>query len=117
MTHLFKLKKDGETVGYCKLIKYRDSLDFSKNWMGWGFSKNGNNWGQQRISFDIAHPFVCTDKNDKDVFADDEVDSIGNRCRVMWHKVHLQWCLWHIKGDYYFGTVAKQDIELLEEKE
>lgn len=112
MNHLFKLKKDGKTVGYLKFAERAKGILFSPLLDGiWVPYDKGN----PAMVFDIAHLFVCKDKNGKDVFADDEVDSIGNRCLVMWHKVHLQWCLWHIEGDYYFGQIRKTDIELIEE--
>ena len=61
---LFKLKKNGETVGYLKLAK------------GWTqFQSLGrNDWYYPcDFAWHTAHPFVTHDKNGKDVFADDFV--------------------------------------------
>ncbi|KKL61790.1 hypothetical protein LCGC14_2191730, partial [marine sediment metagenome] len=78
MKHLFKLKKDGKTVGYlniskiCMLMGSIDGLD-------WRYITNQNPAGDLQLSnnqwihfFDTAHPFVTKDKNGKDVFAGDK---------------------------------------------
>ena len=108
--HLFKLMKDGKAVGYLRLKDgwtQFHSTNFEKD--QW-YYPCGFKWTS-------AHSFVTKDKNGKDVFADDEVDSMGNRCLVMWHKAMFQWCLWHIEGDYYFGSLeSKHIIELIEDK-
>ena len=143
MEHLFKLKKDGKTVGYERYIycDQREGYVKGKSLVP-QHSKDGINinwehlylwelktrpkgyWFEAHLDMDvyIEHDekclFVTKDKNGKDVFGDDEVDSMGGRCRVMWHEVMLQWCLWHIEGDYYFSSVtSKHDIELIEDKE
>lgn len=119
MIHLFKLKKDGKTVGYLKidrclpnnpnrkeLIVFSSSVDEATHWFE----------NEPQFEYDEVCPFVTKDKNGKEVFDGDKVDSMGNRCLVMWHKVHRQWCLWHIEGDYYFGALtSKESIELIED--
>lgn len=122
--HLFQLRKDGKVVGY---LQFRGTTPRATTSERPPKSIEGLVWYSadlQTMSFrdsdiewDTAHPFICNDKNGKKVFGGNKVDSIGNRCLVMWHKVFLQWCLWHIEGDYYFGAVSKQDIELIEEQE
>lgn len=100
MKHLlFKLKKDGKTIGYCKLLKYHDPLDSSRHWAGWGYSKNGTNWGQRIISFDTAHSFVTQDKHGKDVFAGDKVNRIDDD--ELFYKVayHPETCQWFIENN------------------
>lgn len=120
MNHLFKLKKDGKTVGYLEL--YQDGnlrLEYNKAscpWVHTGWPSHLRKFlNEEKVT--SIHPFVCKDKNKKDVFADDKVDSIGNHCLVMWHKVLLRWCLWHIEGDYYFSAVSKREFELIEEQD
>ena len=121
MEHLFKLKKDGKTVGYSTLIKYYDPLDNSRHWTMWGYSKNGKKWIQQRITFDTAHPFVTKDKNGKDVFAGDK--AFGN----VWmedlpvHRVvgeiiyhNCGYCLQTPTTYYHLNDL--KDIELIEDK-
>ena len=123
--HLFKLKKDGKTVGYLKinpkgkwdkLHPMEDKFMFRP--VGEAHKDKWYCIGYKCLDFNSGHPFVTKDKNSDDVFADDKVDSMGNRCLVMWHKVMFQWCLWHIEGDYYFGSLqSKQVIELIEDKD
>lgn len=112
---LFKLKKDGKTVGYCKLLKYRDPLDSVRHWRGWGYSKNGKNWEQQIITFDTAHPFVTKDKNGKDVFAGDKVKAGSWEFEVIWQK--YGYGLKGIKHGWWRQFNEFEDIELIEEKE
>jgi len=116
MSYLFKLTKDGKTVGYLRIKEGKVWWQYTE------YDKLVNAcWYEVRtgkpIDFDTAHPFVCKDKNDKDVFGGDKVESMGgNRCLVAWHEVHQQWCLWHIEGDYYFGALtSNEDVELIEE--
>lgn len=114
--HLRKLKKGGKKVGYLR-ISGGVVTGGCDEWL----EKYGDywcSWSRRQIDFDTDHACVCKDRNGEDVFANDEVDSMGNRCYVLWHQVFLQWCLWHIEGDYYFGSVGtNRDIELIEEKE
>ena len=119
MEHLFKLKKDGKTVGYCKLIKYRDPLDSSRHWVGWGYSKNGKNWGQHIISFDIVLPFVTKDKNGKDVFAGDKMQS-KDRLRKYEVVLNERQCNWFLRGlstSWAVNEPTWKDYELIEDKE
>lgn len=78
MKHLFKLKKDGKTVGYMQLDKvvpnisgtlawfYRSSLNEDCQWVG-----NASPWP----AFNEALPYVTDDKNGEPVFA-------GDKCKV-----------------------------------
>jgi hypothetical protein len=116
--HLFKLKRAGKTVGYLEL-RIKTPHGYPVLWFrNLGRLDEGREWHSgNNIQADSIHLFVTKDKNGKDVFAGDEVDSMSNRCLVMWHKVMFQWCLWHIEGDYYFGSLgSEQVIELIEDK-
>ena len=127
MEHLFKLKKDGKTVGYCKLLKYRDPLDSVRHWKGWGYSKNGKNWGQRIITFDTAHLFVCKDKNGKDVFAGDKIKALyfwpdakkpqTITGKVDWRDETLNWVLYHTPNTPECVDLWQLfDIEIIEDK-
>ena len=120
MTHLFKLKKDGETVGY---------LGIANNGKTGGlvFSLSGDLWNHitqegQLPQFDSAHPFVCKDKNDKDVFADDpcllHCFSPPKKVYPKWNQEYLRYELWE-NGTAVISAIEdtyKRHIELLEEK-
>jgi len=63
--HLFKLKKDGKTVGYLKLAN------------GWTqFQRIGRDDWYYPCDFkwNTAHPFVTKDKNGKDIYKGDETN-------------------------------------------
>lgn len=120
MEHLYKLKKDGKTVGYCKLIKYRDPLDSIRRWVGWGYSKDGKKWGQRQTTFDTAHPFVTKDKNGKDVFAGDSVRSGKRVLTVVWGESNLRWMAQ--EEDIRFQTplcqwAISEQFELIKDKD
>lgn len=67
MSHLFKLKKDGKDAGYlritCNAVMYKNKTTYGQ----WLFTHSAANL--EEPSFDTAHPFVCKDKDNKDVFA------------------------------------------------
>ncbi len=65
---LFKLKKNGKTVAYSRFTKswgweYSPTSDFAKPFTHYAVAQSGI----------TAHPFVCRDKNGKDVFEGDRV--------------------------------------------
>lgn len=69
---LFKLKKDGKTVGYLRIKEGKvwwqyTEYDKLTNACWYNVSTG------KAIDFDTAHPFVCKDKNGKNVFKDDSV--------------------------------------------
>ena len=108
--HLFKLKKDGKTVGYLKLAKgwtQFQHLDFD-NW-----------YYPCDFTWDTAYPFVTKDKNGKDVFARDRIRRInGEPCFIEWFAEECRYVL-HNNDNYYDIDVLEleQGIELIEEKE
>lgn len=71
MTHLFKLKKDGKDVGRlritCNAVMYKNKNTYGE----WLFTHSATNL--EEPSFDTAHPFVCKDKNGKDMFVEDKI--------------------------------------------
>lgn len=114
--HLFKLKKDGKTVGYLKLAD------------GWTqFQRIGRDdwYFPCDVKWTSAHPFVTKDKNDKDVFADDIVshDRSEFTHRVTWNKARLEYVLLHPTTSAPTWSLGfckdreQKDIELIEEKE
>ncbi len=116
--HLFKLKKDGKTVGYLKidrgLVCWRTTTLSPALNKTWHMVHNS-----VRIDFDSAHPFVIKDKNGKDVFAGDRVKRIsGEPCFVEWYTEECRYVL-HNNQNYYDIDVLEleQGIELIEEKE
>lgn len=83
MEHLYKLKKDGKTVGYLNIdkgIHWSDEVSIPSN----------------PIDFDTAHPLVCLDRNREQVFDKDEVlvyrgkKNIGEG-HIGFHKRFLWW--------------------------
>lgn len=116
MKHLFKLKKDGKTVGYEKRAQYRPSDDnlviFS--------SFNGIEWFENELTngYNSAHPFVATDKNGKDVFEGDEIvsnkdDPILEVKGVV--KYRSRFADYIIEGTQRYG-IKNTDIELIEDE-
>lgn len=125
--HLFKLKKDGKTVGYLLIedgflmvsengINYYSAYEQSPAG-GLKICQEGNIFSL--IDFDTSHPFVCKDKNGKDVFVGDRVRRInGEPCFIEWYAEECRYVL-HNNQNYYDIDVLEleQGIELIEEKE
>ena len=81
--YLFKLKKDGKTVGYLMLMgaeaRYgfdSDECVYTHNIFEMQLCKEYQDSYQSFLSVLIAHPFVTKDKNGKDVFAGDKVKTV-----------------------------------------
>jgi len=119
--HLFKLKKDGKTVGYLKIVegtilfKFAPAEKWENAWLEW----LGN-----EIVFESAHPFVTKDKNGKDVFADDKITFIpaavfGTKKRqtttVYFCDRRLAYCVKSKAWDMRIKFNC-EDIELIEEQ-
>lgn len=114
MTHLFKLKKDGKTVGYC---------EWTEDW-GWKYY-NDLNPESKFTHFMVAqtgltaHPFVCKDKNSKDVFANDPI-WFHWRGKKTEGKIIKEGLFWKYEShEGYNRTLCNCDlshIELIEEK-
>ena len=113
--HLFKLKKNGRIVGYCKWTKdlgfiYSLTPDFEKPFTHFAVAQT------EDIS---AHPFVTKDKNSRNVFADDMVSFLAPNSD--YKKTSLvEWtdCGAVVAADIdYFPYLGEcSDIELIEEK-
>jgi len=72
--HLFKLKKDGKTVGYARIMPSIQG-DFHL-YVVKSHRKTLQRWrasSRKCIEADSIHPFVTKDKHGKDVFAGDEI--------------------------------------------
>lgn len=117
--HLFKLKKDGKTVGYLKIDKMHVLLNPIHR-PGYWCTYDSN---LCRGLFDTALPFVTKDKNSKDVFEGDYVSHDNSEFvhRVTWNKNRLEYVLLHPSSgptwSLGFGKDREQkDIELIEEE-
>ena len=117
MEHLFKLKKDGKTVGYLKIANNGKKS-------GLVFSLSGDIWShvtQEGMlpQFDTAHPFVTKDKNGNDVFAGDEVVSSDGlrKYKVTWDERRCRWWLCGVDKAWAVNEPAWEDYELIEDKE
>lgn len=111
MNHLFKLKKGEKTVGYLKIKGNTYYRQAKGRWSCW------------RLDFDTAHPFVCKDKNDKDVFMNSPItalcpDMSSERIKgcIVPNQNPLG-CLMFKWSDGLYPAPDLKDIELLEEKE
>ena len=125
--NLFKLKKDGKTVGYFK-FGVQASYDFTAQ----GVITNPIWWRRVKedawfcigkyIDFDEAMPYVCNDKNGDKVFAGDWVDlddfpDTGkfkveyepNKCAYWLNNESLYEAI-------YIHSIKYDSIELLKEK-
>lgn len=116
--YLFKLKKDGETVGYLKidrgLVCWRHTTLSAAINKTWHTVHNS-----VRIDFDTAHPFVTKDKNGKDVFANDKVQSKDGlrRYKVAWDERRCRWWLCGIDKPWAVNEPIWEDYTLIEDKE
>lgn len=117
---LFKLKRDGKTVGYMKINpkgKWDKLHPMEDKFM---FRPIGlaheNKWyciGFRCLDFDSIYPFVTKDKNGKDVFADDTLrvptaNKGVRHCKVHWDK--YGWFPWTCMRN------IDEYIELIEDK-
>jgi hypothetical protein len=122
---LFKLKKDGKTVGYMRL--YGGPLGLSLRKEGdpdWQYDFFAPLRG---CDADFIHPFVCRDRNGKDVFEGDRVNlHVGpepRECTVEWGEAILGWNLREVNASMDFHGVPHHQtivliphqIELIEE--
>lgn len=115
----FKLKKAGQTVGYMR-IGYSirpDRLDCQ-----WRYADGDGHWnlGTPDIGFcDSAHPFVCRDRNGRDVYCDDWVlfrldnDEPGERTQIT---VGDKWTGFQVLYRTLRLMFKSEDIELLEDQ-
>ena len=71
--NLFKLKKDGKTVGYLRFAEYSDK-DLHIQ-----LSVEGDEWDDdsELVEYNEILPYVCDDKNGEKVFAGDKVKGEG----------------------------------------
>jgi len=120
MEHLFKLKKDGKTVGYLELQGFQYPYpDHKPMFCGVRFQRVGEkNWGKTEMEWDSAHPFVTKDKNGKDVFDADEIKMFSRQYKVVWDKREFGWYLQdEYKAKFKLSYNNINHIELIEDKE
>lgn len=116
--NLFKLKKDGKCVGYC---------EWTENW-GWKYY-NDLNPESKFTHFMVAqtgltaHPFVTTDKNGKNVFAEDKckwqppgLDELceGEMSEELDAVVKGGFLVFDVEGTDFVEASEFKDIELIE---
>ena len=134
--HLFKLKEDGKTVG---LIELYQNGNLRLQYDGTSCPWTHICWPQHLSKFleekkvTSTHPFVCKDKNGKDVFAGDRIKRVpyegdpnpkpyqteGRTGTVAWHHGFLQWCFLddrtHHLDDLVDSEIFEAGIELIVE--
>ena len=115
MKHLFKLKKDGKTVGYLKLAKGWTQFHSIERPDGRWFYPCDFKWT-------TAHPFVTTDKHGKDVFADDKIKFLTPTMMrpaegtVLWYDKLMNWIV-EEKTNERWSLYSVHEIELIEESQ
>ena len=112
MEHLFKLKKDGKTVGYLELYGRPKGVIFSPFVKGVWVPYDVNN---SAMDFDTANLFVTKDKNGKDVFAGDKVKAGSWYFEVIWQK--YGYGLEGEKSGWWRQIHEFENIELIEDKQ
>ena len=142
--HLFKIKKDGKTVGYLELkggipspeTAAEKPLTAIAGLVWYTAGKTLMALRDIELQWDTAHPFVTKDKNGKDVFAGDEIKALYYwptpdrkpnvyarnpqpiTGKVGWRDETFNWVLYHTPNTPEFAELWKlYDIELIEAKE
>lgn len=133
--HLFKLKREGKTVGY--LLLEDGFLQASTNGKNYFYVQAQSPAGGLLIypsnnlfwlDYDTAHPFVTKDNSGKDVFADDKIKALyfwpdakkpqTITGKVGWRDETLNWVLYHTPNTPECAFLWQlHDIELIEDKE
>jgi len=105
--NLFKLKKDGKTVGYLKIVDGRVLLNPIDR-PGYWCTYDGH---LCRDLFDEALPYVCDDKNGEKVFAGDKICRKNKPVGIIQYNDELLW--YHVDGEPLFI----QEFKLIKEPE
>lgn len=129
MEHLFKLKKDGKTVGYAHINHYGQLMFRLPNESDWWCKDKF--WELMRVKYGFGippcsyHPFVTKDKDGKDVFAGDIVkvyfgelpSTLTAKAKIIYS--HCQFMAGGIEEDNNKGpwSLDSKHIELIEDKE
>lgn len=110
--HKFRLKKDGEVVGYLQIIGRPKGILFSP-------SPDGV-WIPYQIDhpvmiFDTADPFVCLDKNGEEVYAGSKVrDKYAGNAIVVFDE--LRYCLnKFVEAEKILWDLEPENIELIKD--
>lgn len=111
---LFKLKKDGQCVGYMKYALYSEGGCI----LLWHRLPQDEGWRLPELKecrvFDSIHPFVCRDRHGKDVYADDTVKQDGRLWYVKWDANDMGWCLRDLAGELPPQIPDPLTIELID---
>ncbi len=118
--HLFKLKKDGKTVGYLKLSG-KIWWKINRSWIEIDPQKGCSEFFEDDNGWDTAHPFVTKDKHGKDVFEADKVYVFGKApCKVIWSATHRGWAVQLVENPeglpMSMSSFYPKDIEIIEDK-
>lgn len=123
MTHLFKLKKDGKTVGYLRFAKYRPQFNNDLCVQSKCLICNGAEWDEgDTLDYDSIYPFVCPDKNGKEVFAGDRVkwrpEELDELCEDEFLTATIEggFLVFDVEGTDFVEASHFKDIELIEEE-
>ena len=124
--NLFKLKKDGKTVGYLKINDYIWWSTCGRIWLEIHPQEGCSDYFEDDHEWDEAHPYVCDDKNGDKVFSGDEVrhndfdNGAGTVEPLMMSGIFQGWTV-----EFYFPEDTERnaarigdsnDIELIKEK-
>ena len=121
MEHLFKLKKDRKTVGYCK---WTEDWGFTYSLTS-DFDKPFHHFAVAQTKGITAHPFVAKDKNGKDVFAGDRIKyrspDIDELCEdekeILEASIAGGFYVYDVEGTDFVEASKFEDIELIEDKD
>lgn len=116
--HLFKLKRDGKTVGYCK---WTEDWGFTYSLTS-DFDKPFHHFAVAQTKGITAHPFVIKDENGKDVFVGDKATAIVWMEDLANHRIKGE-IIYHNCGycigtsNTYYHLNDLKDIEIIEDKD
>ena len=123
--NLFKLKKDGKTVGYLKINDYIWWSTCGRIWLEIHPQEGCSDYFEDDHEWDEAHPYVCDDKNGDKVFAGDKVkwkpEDIDELCEedeeeILDAEVAGGFAVFDIEGTDFVEAIKFKNIELIKEK-
>jgi len=130
--YLFKLKKDGKTVGYLNFEGANPCYGFEIKFYAYGAYEFEQMLKKLYVSDIVladleSHPFVTKDKNGKDVFAGDRIKGLylwpdTNKTQIItgkvdWREETFNWVLYHTPNTPECAELWQlYDFELIEDK-